>query len=222
MATSYEGSEKRSEKVLMEMKEIKIKDIMMIYKFKELLEVNEKNVKKFKKFAKQNEYANLDKFEAEALPDVNEFSNSAIVRFFNNKEHDTIMKTVEWKWYESLINYFFPFYHPPSQYQILGRNISIESAPEPTDIQWGNFGYTEILRIGRKILCSFLAFLLLLLSAAFSFSLLLWIQTALTAHNTQPVVLSIVTSAVSLIYNIILQEIIAFLIRIIYLDTVTD
>jgi hypothetical protein len=54
----------------MELKDVKVKDVMMVYKFKELLEVNERNVKQFKKFVKESNYVNLDKFEAEALPEV--------------------------------------------------------------------------------------------------------------------------------------------------------
>lgn len=89
------------------------------------------------------------------------------------------MKTVSWSIIGKIIHYFFPFYHPHSQYKINKNEISIEVAPEPTDIQWQNFGFSESLRVFRKILVTLFAVCLLIVSAAISIAISIAIEAVL-------------------------------------------
>ena len=78
-----------------------------------------------------------------------------------------------------MTSYLFPFYNPKTQYVVKGEKISLASAPDPTDIQWQNVGYTESLRIVRKIISSLFTLLLLIISAGLSVAISIWIEKAL-------------------------------------------
>ena len=65
-----------------------------------------------------------------------------------------------------LKQYIFPFLKAPTKYQVKGKYVAIERAPEPTDIIWINFGYQDSERIKRKILFWVIAMLTLIISAS--------------------------------------------------------
>jgi hypothetical protein len=76
--------------------------------------------------------------------------------------------------------------------------------------------------VGRKVLCSLFAGLLLILSAGVSISLSIWIESLLSMTGIEPVYLTIVVSLIMLIYNVVIWTIVGLAIKIIYLDTATD
>lgn len=188
------------------------------------METSDRNVKKFKKYVqdKQKGKNKEEVFEPEPFQEVTEFANAAIVRFNTNREKDLILKTVRTSCLAKVVMYFFPFYHPETQYQLHNQKISIAKAPEPTDIQWQNFGFTEISRIVRKILASLFTTTLLIFSAAISISVSIWIESLLSTTGIQPTYLTIILVIITLLINIIIQMIVSFCIRQIKLDTFTD
>jgi hypothetical protein len=50
----------------------------------------------------------------------------------------------------------------------------------------------------------------------------IWIESLLSRTGIEPVYLTIVVSLIMLVYNVVIQAIVGFSIKIIYLDTVTD
>ena len=70
-----------------------------------------------------------------------------------------------------LVEYIFPFFKAKTKYKIQGHRISVDRAPEPTDIKWVNFGYTESGRMKRKVLFSIVSLFALLVSAGLTFGI---------------------------------------------------
>ena len=72
---------------------------------------------------------------------------------------------------QQVLNYFFPFSKPIGKYKVKGQSINVEVAPEPSDIIWTHFGYSERNKILRKVFFTFLALLALMGSAAINYGL---------------------------------------------------
>lgn len=54
----YEQRKVKSDKLLQELRQVKVRNVIMIYRFSELMDVNDENVKKLKKHVKKSKKAN--------------------------------------------------------------------------------------------------------------------------------------------------------------------
>jgi hypothetical protein len=71
------------------------------------------------------------------------FSGKVLIIFKSNLTIDLIYETLNKDCKDDITAYFCPFIYPRSQYFIHGQRISINKAPEPSDILWDNIGYTQ-------------------------------------------------------------------------------
>lgn len=104
-------------------------------------------------------------------------------------------------WKERLLHYFFPFVNPRTQYRVRGKRIAIEQAPEPTDIIWDHFGYTERGKIKRKILFTVLGLLVLCFSCGVLYGLAKANDAITDANGNVPVYFSIIMTLFPFAFN---------------------
>ena len=72
---------------------------------------------------------------------------------------------------DQIVSYFFPFFKPACKYKVRDKYINVEIAPEPSDIIWTHFGYTEKSKIWRKILFTAISLLALVVCAGINYLL---------------------------------------------------
>lgn len=110
-------------------------------------------------------------------------------------------------------------YIPESRYQVKGKRISIQVAPEPDDINWYNCGISYKGSVCRRILGKVCVFLLLILGMGFQVGLQK-AQTLLLGKELK--YMSIVFSVVVLIFNALLALAIEVMTKKWRLETVTE
>lgn len=114
------------------------------------------------------------------------------------------------------------FYNPKTQYQIHSTNIALENAPHPTDILWNNMGFSEGSRLLKKIIYSFVAILVLIVSAGVSLGFSFWIELITNSQGKQPVYLTVIIVLITLTFNVLIMKIVIWTITKVKLDTRTD
>lgn len=145
-------------------KMMKIQYIVNMCKVDKVLRNLESQVDRFKDTIK---YGGYQHFQKNLFVQKNSLkpSDCAIVVFSSIKANDIIHTISRSNILDIVLNYFFPFVKPRTQFKIKDRYVSIQRAPEPRDLLWANLGFSEMNRLKRKFIFGFLTLVLLVGSA---------------------------------------------------------
>lgn len=143
----------------------------------------------------------MNHYQPAALPQPVQFANAAIVRFNNKMSNDLVVQTVHISLFQRFMQYLCVFYNQKSQYKINNKEISIENAPHPTDINWHNIGYSEKSRICRKLVFNLASVAILFVSAGVSIAISYWIEVITNNQKSQPVYLTVIIVLITLAFN---------------------